>query len=181
MKTVSLLIPVAAAGLILSAETAHGQGFTGPYAPANWTFTNNGGSGSLTTHNATTLAFMGDNGGAPGAQNTDITVVSAHNGFMTFDWSWAPTDTGTWDSAGYLKNGVYTVLAFNNTVPPNGSVTGATIPVAIGDVIGFRIATGDGGIGTGTFTITNFNVPTPGALALLGLAGVAGVRRRRRA
>lgn len=180
MKTVSLLIPVAAAGLILSAETAHGQGFTGPYAPANWTFTNNGGSGSLTTHNATTLAFMGDNGGAAGGQNTDITVVSAHNGFMTFDWTWAPTDSGTWDSVGYLKNGVYTALA-NNAGPFAGSVTGATIPIAIGDVIGFRIFSADGAIGTGTYTITNFAVPTPGALALLGLAGVAGVRRRRRA
>ena len=50
--------------------------------------------------------------------------------------------------------------------------------VNVGDTFGFAAFTADGAFGDSTVTLTNF-VPAPGAVALLGLAGVAGRRRRR--
>jgi xanthosine utilization system XapX-like protein len=39
-------------------------------------------------------------------------------------------------------------------------------------------ATGTSGTWTGTITLIGVNVPAPGAIALLGLAGLVGRRRR---
>jgi len=176
--SVIMLAPVAAAALIMTTESAQARPFSGAYAPANWTFTNNGGSGAFTNDGAT-LTITGDNGGLAGGQNTDYTIAAAAAGTVTFDWSYTSADTGTYDSGGYLKNGVYTALA-TNAAP--GSGTGVSVTVNAGDIVGFRVFSFDGIIGAGTLTITNFNgpVPAPGALALLGLAGMVSSRRRRR-
>ena len=66
-------------------------------------------------------------------------------------FSWAPQDVGL---PGFTADGIYSAV--------NGNVT-------FGDV---------GGTG-GTNVGWTFTVPTPGAAAMLGLAGLAGIRRRR--
>lgn len=172
-----MLAPVAAAALIMTTESAQARPFAGSYAPASWTFTNNGGSGSF-TNDGSTLVLTGDNGGLAGGQNTDYTIAAAAAGTVTFNWSYSSIDSGAFDTGGYLKNGVYTILATNATP---GSGTG-TVAVIAGDIVGFRVFSADGAFGPGILTITNFvgPVPAPGALALLGLAGMVGTRRRRR-
>jgi uncharacterized protein (TIGR03382 family) len=56
-----------------------------------------------------------------------------------------------------------------------------TFNVTAGETFGLAVITSDGTFGAGTATFTNFSyVPAPGALAVLGLAGVAGRRRRPR-
>jgi hypothetical protein len=61
--------------------------------------------------------------------------------------------------------------------PPrrNGTIT---FSVNAGETFGFGVFTTDGLYGAGTATFTNF-VPAPGAIALLGAAGLIGGRRRR--
>ncbi len=176
MKTASVL--TAAAGLALAAA-ANAQ-FSGPYAPGNWTFTNNGGDGSVNTAGApASVQIIGDNGGAPGGQDTDFTIAAAASGTLSFNWLYNTVDTGTWDSAYYLVNGVETFLANNTTPGASGAVS---VPVLAGQIIGFRVRSGDGGIGAADMTITNFSapIPGPGSLALLGLGGLVMARRRRR-
>jgi hypothetical protein len=81
-------------------------------------------------------------------------------------------------------NGVYTILAFNNT-QGSGSVG---VPVNAGDIIGYRVRSNDNIFGSGSLTIRGFDapagttsVPEPTSLALmaLGAAGLALVRARR--
>ncbi len=161
-----------AAGLVALSGAASAQ-FSGAYAPANWAFTTSSGSN---TNDGTTLVLTGNNG-TNTPQNTDYTIAAAGSGTFSFDWKYSSNDTGTWDTGGYLINGVYTTLA------TNGSQGGGSVAVAVnaGDIIGFRVFSGDGAFGAGVLSVTNFSgpVPAPGALALLGLGGLVAGRRRR--
>ena len=101
------------------------------------------------------------------------------------------TDVQVWEAFGIPSNwenhiaGVgYNTNGVSGTNPP-----GATPPEDGFIGLDFLLALGPGGLGPGdSMTITvfhtygqNFPVPAPGALALLGLAGLISVRRRRAA
>ena len=132
-----------------------------------------GGTGTLTPG---TMTLFGGNAGV-----RDLgwySAVSASAATITVDWAYtaAPgNDTAGWDGAGWVLNGVFTVLAINATSPASGTLT---FSVNAGDTFGFGAATADGGFGSGTATFTNF-IPAPGAIGLLAMAGLAGSRRRR--
>lgn len=175
MKTAKVLTAVA--GLAVTAA-ANAQ-FSGPYAPANWTTSLNGGNGSVNTAGAPASITVTGNDNGTGNINTDFTIAVVASGTWSFNWSYSAGDTGTWDSAYYLINGVQTFLAFNNSPILSG---GVSVPVTAGNIIGFRMFSADGGIGASSVTITNFSapIPGPGSLALLGLGGLVAARRRRR-
>ena len=74
-------------------------------------------------------------------------------------------------------------VAFGSSITMSTSIFGATSGLNLADIRSIRLQTGDTGSGdTVNYTMTNFSysaVPAPGALALLGVAGLAGGRRRR--
>jgi hypothetical protein len=166
---------VAAAGLLAVAGAANAQ-FSGPYAPANWTLNPNAGNGTA-SNDGTTLVLTGTDGANTGGQNTDYTIAAIASGTWSFDWKYSSTDVGTFDTGGYLLNGVYTQLAANNS-QGGGS---ASIPVLAGDIIGYRVFSADGIFGEGVLSVTNFKapIPAPASLALLGMGGLVAARRRR--
>lgn len=166
---------IAAAALLAAAGAANAQ-FSGPYAPANWALNANGGDGSA-TNDGTTLVLTGNDDGFGLGIDTDYTIAAAAAGTWAFDWKYFSSDSGTFDTGGYLLNGVYNQLAANNA-QGGGSVS---VPVAAGDIIGFRVFSVDGVFGPGTLSVSNFTapVPAPGSLALLGMGGLIAARRRR--
>lgn len=95
-------------------------------------------------------------------------------GTISFDWSVVISADPGFGSFGYLINGNYTSLS-------TGSFGGGSVVLNLnaGDVFAFRVNTVDGIFGQNAYSVTSF-VPAPGALALLGMAGVTGARRRRR-
>jgi hypothetical protein len=136
-------------------------------AVANIYFENNAVSSSLMNNGSIfgstgTVAFA--SGGSPGSP---------------------PNSIGAW--SGNLFN-----VAANNPKPTNGINPGETLTIrfdllgSFGDVIsavtdpenGFRIAQHAISFGPNSIWTVNTNVPAPGALALLGLGGLA-IRRRR--
>ena len=137
--------------------------FNGSYAPGNWSLSAGAGDG-FATNDGSTLVLNG-NGNAAAAVDTDYTIAAAATGVWSFDWSYASTDSGTFDSGGYVLNGVYTVLAFNNSQGSGSS----SIPVTSGDVIGFRVFSVDGCCGDGILTITNFSAPEAAGATSLSL------------
>jgi hypothetical protein len=143
----------ALAGLAVGSAT-YGQ-FSGPYAPGNWTFNANGGNGSVDTSGApASIALTGNDNGLA-AINTDFTIAAASSGIWSFHWVYNTPDTGTYDSAHYLINGVATQLA-NNTTP--GASGDTAVAVAAGDVIGYRVYSADGVFGPGTLVVSSFGI-----------------------
>ncbi|MBI1304508.1 MAG: hypothetical protein GC172_12090 [Phycisphaera sp.] len=132
-----------------------------------------GGSGSLT---ASTMELFGGNASARSL--SWYSTVASGAGTISVDWAYSSApgnDSAGWDGAGWVLNGVFTVLAINAGSPASGTLT---FSVNAGDTFGFGAATVDGLFGSGTATFTNF-VPAPGAVGLLAMAGLAGSRRRR--
>lgn len=184
----NLLAPIALAGATLGLAASPGQaitlqsGFEGDYAPANWTFNANGGSGSVNTTAApSSISLTGNNAGSANIF-TDYTINATDSGPVAFDWAYSSLDSDFYDSFGYLLNGVYNQLADNRS---QGSGITTTFNVAGGDTFGFRVFSFDGSFGPGVATISNFNGPTapasvPGPLPILGLAAAFGFSRRLR-
>lgn len=188
MNRSTVLMPVTAAVMILSSQSANAQTFSGAYAPANWTVTLSG-EGDSVVHNATTLTITGPNAPPPTSLfNTDVTIVVPVSGIITYTWTYDSVDTGTYDSGGFLlgfvpvPGTVYTPHAFNGPAGSPPVSASHAVGVVAGQTFGFRVQSADNQLGAGVLTITNFNfvVPSPGALALLGIAGAVGSRRRRR-
>jgi hypothetical protein len=86
----------------------------------------------------------------------------------------APTNRYAWGIGGSSTPGTTMNTTVNFTTGVNMSAN-PTMSVWIGNGYG---AAGTSGTWTGTITLIGVNVPTPGAIALLGLAGLVGRRRR---
>jgi hypothetical protein len=175
---------LATAGLAAVAAipaTAKGD-FSGYYAPGNWTLTNTGGStdGHVDTSGAPASIVLhggASQSGTPG--DTDFTIAAGGSGTLSFHWSYFSTDSGTYDSAYFLQNGVPTFLA-DNSSQGQGDFT---ISVTAGQIVGFRVHSADNLFGDGELTVSNFSAPVPEgstlSLLALGALGVAMVMRRR--
>ncbi|NCT43332.1 MAG: PEP-CTERM sorting domain-containing protein [Microcystis aeruginosa G11-09] len=181
VTTVSLTLAAAS-----SASAATVFGFQTPYAPINWTLTNNNADGSVNTSGApTSISLTGGNNGSNAPGTTDYTTTAAAAGTVTFDWDYSTNDGPFFDPFGYLLNGSFSFLA------GSGQSGTSTFNVLAGDSFGFRIATTDNCCGRGSVTISNFSAPGPMAptpvpepstvLSLLVLGGLgAGLKYLKR-
>ena len=195
-----------AALALTSGISAHAgvQGFTGVYAPPNWTTTVlgnlTGGAGGSTVMNSTTLTITGGNAispnppfgpactgaifGIPGPCEIHITIGQIQNPFV-FDWSYASLDSSAAaaDFFGMLIDGVRIQLSDPGGAPTqSGHVTRNAV-----SSFGWYINCTDCIEGGATAVITGFKAglqtPEPGTLALYGIAfaSLALVTRRRNA
>jgi hypothetical protein len=165
---------VSAAALIVTAAAS--AQFTGAYAPGSWTVTGAGGAASAVfAGDGSRLTMTGHDEGF-GGQQINVTHAVVGSGTWSFDWTYSSINSDGFDEAYYTINGVQTFLSSGDDFGPSfGSVS---VGVVAGDVIGWRVTTVDGVFGPGVLNIENFEIPGPGALALLGLAGLARSRRR---
>lgn len=156
--------------------------FSGPYAPANWTFQNTGGStdGSVDTSGApASITLTGGNSQSATPGDTNFTIAAVASGLVSFHWSYSSIDSGTYDSANFLLNGKPTFLA------DNGSQGSGDFSMTLsgGDVFGFNVHSADNSFGAGVLTISNATFPIPEgstlSLLALGAVGVVMVMRRR--
>ena len=168
---------VCAALLLLLPAIARAD-FSGYYAPANWTITNSFGGAVDTSGAPASIQITGPDESSPG--DIDFTITAPIAGTVEFDWLYTSIDLPVLDTAGYLLNGAYIVLA-----PADGLSGPALFPVAAGDVFGFRVSSDDGTEGPGVFTISNFSAPVPEASvwAMFGMGSallIASLRLRRK-
>jgi hypothetical protein len=157
-------------------------GFTGPYAPANWTFSNFGGSGTLDTTGAPGSLTLQVPYIDPGnsAETAALFIVSPSSGHVSFDWARATS----FSSAHFYLNGQPTLLAYSNAWGGTGTYNSS---VSSGDIFGFFFVSEDIS-NNNSLTISNFSfsAPTPpagvpGPLPLFGAgAAYAWSRRLRR-
>jgi hypothetical protein len=132
-----------------------------------------GGSGILSS--SSMELFGGNNFSVRGI--TWYSTVALSTGTISVDYAFGNPngDNYDWDGAGWVLNGVFTAVVTNENGPRTGTIT---FSVNAGETFGFGVFTSDGMYGAGAATFTNF-VPAPGAIALLGAAGLIGGRRRK--
>lgn len=189
--------PVLVAGVV---STLIAASASADFIPANWTLSQNslsgdwypgyptisvgqtvtvggsdgsvGGSGILSS---SSMELFGGNSYVRGI--TWYSTVALSTGTISVDYAFGnPSgDNWDWDGAGWVLNGVFTAVVTNENGPRTGTIT---FSVNAGETFGFGVFTADGLDGAGAATFTNF-VPAPGAIALLGAAGLIGGRRRR--
>jgi MYXO-CTERM domain-containing protein len=98
-------------------------------------------------------------------------VLSQVGGFAS---TWGPLDHASWGQGNSSADGT----PVNTTITLANAIDASTVSAWIGHGWNVPSSWGDW-TGSITFIGASKAVPTPGALALLGLAGLVGVRRRR--
>ncbi len=139
-----------------------GEGFTGDYAPANWTVDLGGGDGSVDIDEIS-MTVVGNDNEQVGIL-TQATIVVAASGEFTFDWDYVSGDIADpgvpdgpeFDPAFYI-NGV--AVQLTDDLGPNNQSGSESFFANAGDVIGFGINATDGLFGAGTLNVTNFTYP----------------------
>jgi hypothetical protein len=159
MMRVAAATVIAVSAIVSQVSEAFAAGFAGAYNPANWTLLNTGGTtnGAIDTSsvpNSITL-IGGYSGGYSGYGTTNYTIAVGASGTWSFDWNYSSADISNYDGAKFLLNGSTTFLA-NNASQGGSSVS---IPVNLGDTIGFQIYSADNGYGPGVLTVSNFLAP----------------------
>lgn len=149
-------------------------------ANAAFTFSNdNSGDGTLTAAFPSFEITGSDNGVGAGFANVASYVQTFESAeTVTFDWRYLTLDSGgaDFDPAGYLLNGVQTVLSLD--ADPESGISGrTTVAVRQGDTFGWYVASLDSEFGRGVLGVTVVDIPAvpePSGVALV-LAGIIGV------
>jgi len=186
MKTSLTAMAVAAtsAASLALCSPAYALGFTGDYAPSNFTLTNDSADGFVNTFGSpNSISITGGNNQSDFSGLTSYLTTAAANGLVSFNWNYTTQDRdgSSFDPFGYILNGTFSQLTTNGL---SGSQSGDTsFSVALGDSFGFGVQTRDNLLGSSSAAISNFSastaVPTPALLpGLIGL-GVGMLRKRK--
>ena len=136
----SLLILVVSSGI---STQSLATGFSGAFAPANWTFSNSSGStGSVDTTNApTSIKLTGSDGASSTSKLTNYLIAAPSNGTVSVSWSYVSSDIGGigYDNPKFYNNGTRTILT---GFSQGGSMTQSGIAsyvVTSGNIFGFMM------------------------------------------
>ncbi|TVR83497.1 MAG: HYR domain-containing protein, partial [Saprospirales bacterium] len=136
------------------------SGFAGPFDPANWTFDDGGGDGSVNTINAPgAITLIGSDDGflfGPGVITTlCITIpASVDSVLFQFDYETFDIDGPALDRAGYILNG--TLFQLTDDAGPDVQSGSETVLLMPGDDFCFYIDAWDNAGGAAEMTISNF-------------------------
>ncbi|CAO4997886.1 PEP-CTERM protein-sorting domain-containing protein [Microcystis aeruginosa] len=161
-----LLATVATAAVVGFHSPALALGFTGIFAPGNFTLNQSNADSSVpngsvdTTDAATgTVVLTGGNDESLASGTTNwIAGPITQGGTVSFDWSFAGesvpyTPGAAGDRGGYIIDGTPTYLGFQN----GDNYYVSSLSLTAGQTFAFVVETANNTGGAGVLTITNFN------------------------
>lgn len=158
-------------------------GFTGDFAPANWT-TVVGTNGALPSMDASFLSITSPQPDEPDDSETKITILVSKLVRISFSWTYTTSDDSGdpfFDPFGVVtENGLTQLSADGGALSQSGT---ASFIVAAGELFGFYAQAINGDFGSATTRVGNFRVdeiPEPATLLLMAAAMAAAVSARRR-
>jgi hypothetical protein len=180
MKKLSMATVGAAVVALGAVDSAQAFGFTGAYAPSNWTLSNNNTNGYVDTSNApSSISIIGGEDGESGYGRTTYTTTALIGGLLSFNWSYGTADENPfYDPFSFVLNGAFTQLT--NSSGPNGQSGAFSTTLAQGDIFGFGIDTVDNLSGSGSATISDLATPVPEPVSTLGMLIGAGAMLKRK-
>ena len=181
MKKLSTATVGAAVVALGAVDSAQAFGFTGAYAPSNWTLSNDNTNGYVDTSNApSSISIIGGDLGGLGSGQTTYTTTALIGGLLSFNWSYgtADEDGPSYDPFGFVLNGAFTQLTDN--LGPKGQSGAFSTILAQGDIFGFGINTVDNVVGPGNATISDFAAPVPEPVSTLGMLIGTGAMLKRK-
>jgi len=189
MKNVSSCAATLICLVVCVAQTTHAGviGFTGDFAPSNWSTTLDGGDGYVNTSNApTSIVIANANDLDSNERNTDFSIAMPFSGTVSFNWSYQTSDSGSsYDPFLVGIDGVFTMLTSNDTQLESGFYSGS---ILAGQILTLRANTKDSNFGRAETTVSNFQavseptsaVPEPTSMAIFGLGALGMAYRQRR-
>ena len=173
------------------AQTTHATviGFTGDFAPSNWSTTLDGGDGYVNTSNApTSIVIASADNQDIVERNTDFSIAMPFSGTVSFNWSYQTSDEGSsFDPFFVGIDGVFTMLTSDSdsTQLESGFYSGS---ILAGQILTLRANTPDSSFGRAETTVSNFQavseptsaVPEPTSMAIFGLGALGMAYRQRR-
>jgi hypothetical protein len=154
--TIWLFCAVMASGFTLAPQAR--ADFLGYYDFNNFTQSSTSDGSAYTPDSGLTVVVVGGNSGSGLPGTTTLLINAPASGTVQFDYLYNSLDSPTFDSAGYVLNGVYSQLA--NADGQSGDVS---FSVNAGDSFGFEVWTADNLGEPGIVTVSNFNAPAEGA------------------
>ncbi|OLP15429.1 PEP-CTERM motif family protein [Leptolyngbya sp. 'hensonii'] len=169
----------------LLGSSAMAAGFSGEYAPSEWTLTNTNTNGFVNTSGVPgSISLTGGNNGGSGFGQTAYTTAAKASGLVSFNWDYTTNDVdgSSFDPFGYILNGTFTQLTSNGLkTPQTGNFSFAVLQ---GDTFGFAVNTTDNILGAANVVISNFAAPVPepatvAGLLAIGALGAGAIKRKR--
>lgn len=182
-----LLATVATAAVVGFHSPALALGFTGIFAPGNFTLNNSNADGSVDDTNAAigTVVLTGGNNESLASGTTTWKTTPAINqgGTVSFSFAWSfagesvPYTPGTaGDRGGYIIDNTPIYLGFQD----GDNYFVSSLSLTAGQTFGFIVETANNTGGAGVLTITNFNftpeameIPEPSTILGTGVVLVA--------
>ncbi len=183
MKSILSCAVVLICMVVSGAQATHAAviGFTGDFAPGNWTTTLDGGDGYVNTSNAPISVVIASANNSDGnARNTDFSIAMPFTGSISFDWSFTTSDIiPVWDPFLVGIDGVYTQLTNDGgSQSQSGSYS---VSLLEGQILTLRANARDSFAGRSETTVSNFMaVPEPTSMAIFGLGALGMAYRARR-
>ena len=133
------------------------SGFTGSFAPANFTLTNSNANGLVDTSNApSSISLTGGDNQSGTAGSTAYTATAPLAGRVGFSYAYVTSDPSgpAADPFGYAQNGSFVQLT--NDSGANSQSGTATFAIGAGQLLGFQLNTVDNLRGSATAKVSNF-------------------------